>query len=57
MAGLLLGSLVWYPRTTIDLCFSNTCLTTDTAIFLQLLTEIPSATLLQDDYYYNLALT
>lgn len=56
-ASLLLESLLWYQQSTIDLLFNNTCITTEAAIFLKLLTEISSATFLQDYYYYNLALT
>ena len=56
-ASLLLDSLSCSQQTEIDLFSSNTCIATEAAIFFQLLAEIPSVTVLQDYYYYNLALT
>ena len=55
-ARLLLDSLSCSRQTKIDLFSSNTCIATEAAIFLQLLAEIPSVTVFQGYYYYNLAL-
>lgn len=56
-ASLLLDSLSCSQQTKIDLFSSNTCIATEAAIFFQLPAEIPSVTVFQDYYHYNLALT
>ena len=56
-ASLLLDSLSCSQHTKIDLFSSNTCIATEAAIFFQLPAEIPSVTVFQDYYHYNLALT